>query len=301
MKPNRILAALCVWGIVSSALHAAEPSFAIKFNRPVRVGQKTHDVLKATVKKSHRITQGGKTHKEEAIEFRAELSGVSEVREVTAEGKTRRLVFTVETFSLSEGGKPAVQPFKKGTVIDATGVADRKKKFEVAGKEVTGPAAKALSECFSLSGPNKKEMNEDEVFGSAQKRPPGSEWDINAKALVEFFPAEVPFVLKADEVSGKVKFTGIGEHGGVSCCELKMEITMKPASFKGMPDGFKLSKADIGSSAEKMLPVDAASLIPEEKVDQRVDFTGTIPTSDGPVNIEFVNRSSKERLSRPVK
>ena len=58
---------------------------------------------------------------------------------------------------------------------------------------------------------------------------------------------------------------------------------------------------DIGSLAEKMVPVDAASPLPVEKLVQRVNFTGTIPTQDGPVYIEFVNQSSKERLSRALK
>ena len=302
MKTIPILAALCaaVMALPSPSLAGETKTYPLKLNRPFKAGQKTHDRFKAVMSKSQRVSQGEKVFKEEATGIRAELSGVTEVREVTPGSKVRRLTFKVEKFTLTAGTAAEVQPFKPGTIIEATGVEDRKKKFEVDGKEVTGPAAEALKEFFSLSGPGKKETDDEAVYGSAGPRAPGSEWDINGKSLLETL-TDAPFVLTEKEVSGTVKFTGVREQAGVPCCELKMEVTMNPSSFKGMPEGFKLSKVDIKSSGVRMVPVAATGIIPAETLEQRVDFTGTFPTGDGPVNLEFTNRSSKERISRPVK
>ena len=60
-------------------------------------------------------------------------------------------------------------------------------------------------------------------------------------------------------------------------------------------------KVDLKLSGEKMVPVDAALPVPAEKMDQRMEFNGTIPTPSGELKIAFFDRTVKERTSTPLK
>ena len=144
-------------------------------------------------------------------------------------------------------------------------------------------------------------MDEDAVFGSREARTPGSEWSVHVKPLIESMPEDMPFTLREEQVQGKVKFTGVETVDGVESCRVKMGVTMKPASIKGMPAGFKLSSVNIKISGEKLAPVDHSLPIPADKMDQQMEFSGVIPTPAGMVSMKVFHRTVKDRVSTPVK
>jgi hypothetical protein len=303
MRTNPLLLSVCAAALIVPFSASAQDGkkYQLKLDRPDKAGDKSQEVFSATLEKSQRITQGDTTLKEEVSDVKMELSGEQEVLEVSAQGKVKKLSFKVEKFTLKEEENPVQEPFKPGTVITGTGGEDGKEKFEADGKEIKGRAAEALSEVLSMNGARKKQIDEDAAFGTKEPRAVGSEWDVDAKAFLESMPDDMPLVLKPESVRGKAKFPAVKTINGVECCQFQMSVTMKPESIKGMPPGFKLETVNIKVGGEQMVPVDGALQVPAEKMDQQMEFSGSIPSPAGAVKIAVFNRTVKERTSKPVK
>ena len=304
MKTIRQLSALCAAALLLPSLSTSAQEgkeYTIKLDRPDKAGDKSREEMKATIERSQRLTRGDEKLKDEASDMQVALTGVLEVVEVSEKGNMRKLTFTVEKSSLQEETGAAKELFKPGTVITGISGTDDKDKFEVEGKPVTGSAAEALNELFSLSGNDKKQIDEDAVFGTTKPRAAGSEWAVEPKKFIESMPEDLPFTLEEDGVKGTVKFPAVKQANGVECCQLQVSVTMKPATFKGMPRGFKLAKASFKVSTESLAPVDATLPLAEEKMDQRMEFSGEIPAPDGAMTLEIFRRTVKERKSAPVK
>ncbi len=305
MKANLFFLSVCAAALFVPFSASAQEGkkYELKLDRPDKAGDKSHEVLKGTLEKSQKISQGDKTLKEEVGDLKVELSGDQEIVEVSDKGNVKKLTFKVEKFTLKEGEEPEEEPFKPGTVISGTGGTDSgKDKFEVDGKEVKGPAAEALNELLSMNGNKKKQIDEDAIFGTKEARAAGSEWAVDSKAMLESMPGDMPMSIKPEGVQGKVKFPAVKTVDGIECAQFQINISIKPDSIKKMPAGFKLDKVNVKITGERMLPVDPAVPVPAEKMSQQMEFSGTIPGPGGDdVTISVFQRTIKDRTSKPVK
>jgi len=298
MKTNTLLLSICVLVLPFSASAQDAKKYQIKLERPDKAGDKSHEEITATLEKSNRITQRGKVVKEEASDTKVSLTGTLEVLEVSDKGKIKKLTFKVEKFTRQEEAGTEDEPLKAGTVITGTAVEGRDKdKFEVEGKEVEDGTAEVLRRLLPMSGADKKQTDDDVMFGSKDPQAPGSEWKVDPKVFLDSMPDDMPFKLEEEHVSGKVKFAAVKTADGIESCQVQMAVEMKPSSLDGLPPGFKADKMLFKVTGEKLAPVDPSLIIPYEKMDQKTDVSG----ATGPLKLEIYQRTVRERTSKAVK
>jgi len=294
---------LCVAALLCPLFSSAQEAktYTIQFERPDKVGEKWREEAKAVIEKSQLVKQGDKVIKEEKRDLRVTLSGEVEVLEVSARGDAMKSKFKVEKFTIQDEESPETQPVKPGTVITATGGEGRKDKFEADGKEITGDAAEALGELIQMKAADDKDMDENAVLGTKTPRAAGSEWEVDRKAFLESLPDDAPFELEPEDVSGKVKFPAVKTVNGIDYCQVQMAVTMKPKELKNMPPGFKPSKINFKISHERLVAVDPALKSPGEKMDQLLEFSGTVKGPAGSVEMSVFQRTIKERKRTELK
>lgn len=298
-----LLLPLCAAALFCPAFSSAQEAktYSIKYERPDKVGEKWREEAKAVIEKSQTLKQGDKVIKEEKRDLRVTLSGEVEVLEVSAKGDAMKSKFKVEKFTIQDEETPETQPVKPGTVITATGGEGRKDKFEADGKEITGDAAEALGELIQMKAADDKDLDEDAMLGTKTPRAAGTEWEVDRKAFLESLPDDAPFDLEEEDVTGKVKFPAVKTVNGIECCQVQMAVTLKPKELKGMPPGFKPSKINFKVSHERMVAVDLALKSPGEKMDQLMEFSGTIKGPAGSVEMSVYHRTTKERKRSELK
>lgn len=227
--------------------------YTIKLARARKPGDKYK--LTSKGKSSLKITQDGKPlpqSKEYTWDYEAEVT----VKAVSAKGESTAEDHKVIKLEITAKGATKT-PIAKDAVVVAT-VKDGKEHFAVDGKPLGRKVRAVLKDIVNLDDGDG--IDEEKVFGTADKKKVGDSWDVNVKDLVASWEAKFKgsaLPLKAENITGKVTLAGDKEMNGIKALQLTMIVTMKNVAPPMGP--VKAEKGDMTVSLEGWIPQDPAS------------------------------------------
>lgn len=272
-------------------------SYLIKLNRPVKVGDKSHETFKLEAVKQQRVSSGEKVMSDKKEEIKAELTGVGEVLALTPNGRIQKLTFKLEKFVFQNDQEAPQEPFKAGATIAGELDPSGKAVYTSADGELTKASLSVLAKLLELK-PDKKVESDDEIFGTLAPRAVGTEWKVNAADALKTMPDDMPFKVAEKDFTGVVKFPALKQVGGKDHCIVQaiMTITPKEMDLKGL----KLNSMVIRAEMTKDVPVDTKAVTPYS----RMKFSSTVDaggdTLNGPVHLEITASETKTNESKKI-
>lgn len=166
---------------LSSTLFAQD--YAIKLHRPEKAGNEYHYSVSVLSTNAMVLTVNGAVKKSDQQEMQAQFKGLVKILEINAAGNPKKVALTVEKFTIMEKGAIS-EALPPGTVIIGSVVANQKELYQVKGKPVEKNVADALRH---IAGLDKLDAggDEDEIFGTHDRKKKGDSWDIDGEKLVK--------------------------------------------------------------------------------------------------------------------
>ena len=247
-------------GAVGAAATAAAPAadaYAIKLNRPLRVGDKfafTADA--AFVQTLTADLSGGQTRTLQPLSLSVHFDGTEEILAVGPRGEPTRAAYTVAACTAREG-KQQVAVVQPGHVVT---VDAGKWKSQM---DVDQGAFTIQDDFFArmvLSLPNLGHVGDDECFGSDKPQKVGDAWPARPDPLVQSFASAPGMKVKKQNVSGTIKLAGLEAVDGVPCLrvqgKIKVEHFLPPAT--DLPERSKAQDATYEYKFPRLITADPA-------------------------------------------
>ena len=190
------------------------------------------------------------------------LEATVEVLALDAIGEEAKLACTVEkcTRITPEGETELVA---KGKVLIAEGKGkDTVFTLKDGGEALSKEATEALDLVISLD--TNDTVNDDELFGTKEKKKPGESWPVGAEAVAKD-SERVGVVVKPGDVEGSFRLDGIEKEGEVECLKLSGNLVVKKLVAKaddgeddGLPEGFVVEGGSMEAKYAGLFPVDSS-------------------------------------------
>jgi len=249
---TRIFLAVCLFASIAFA----EETYAIRFVRPMKAGDKFDVSAKVAYEDEVSTTFDADPIEDEKTIVACRLTGELTIVAVTSKGLPTALRLKLKTVDCVEDGKPA-EFFKIGDVLGLK----REEPDNVA--EVNGEAAEDIQAQVIeslLSVEKEGEVTDDDIFGTAEKVKVGAEWPVNQKAAVEDMVRNGVKGLKPAGVTGTATLVRTSKFGDKPSLLLRMEakIDGKAVELSSLPPDVKATRFHSEYTEEVDLPVDAA-------------------------------------------
>jgi hypothetical protein len=270
--------------VLAGASPAAAPDYAIKLDRPEKVGAEYR--LTATGRQSgvSKVTVDGKAQPPEKMDMAVDFDAAVKVLEVDKNGEPSKITLTMDKCSVKEGETAAAEVLPKGTVVSAF-VKGMKTIFEVNGKAVEPATEEALKLVIHLGTGG---SGNDAGFGTNQRKKVGEQWPINAEVAAQDAQRH-DIKISKDDIKGTVKLVGAVKVGATECLDIQAEFTADRIKAP-LPPGVKLENATLKATFAGKFPVDASLRAPEVSESMEITMLArSEPNADGPtVVVEVV-------------
>ena len=210
--------AVLAWAVATSAAAANEPAtkHVVTFDRRPAVGQAYK--FTCSYKRAQTAPFAGPKKREPWKRLHvAHCEGIWTPLEVGKDGKTTKVVFTVERFVYQLNADPE-QSIPRGTTFTSE-LKDGKTVLAMSGGEVP-EAMRLVLEQFMFLGSGS--ISADERFGTKVPRAVGEEWPMSAAATAAGFRA-LGSNVDEKEIAGIVKLSGLREEDGAKCFVIESE------------------------------------------------------------------------------
>ena len=289
---------------VSIALIATAPlaradeakSYLIKLNRPVTVGDKSHETFKYEAAKQQRVSSGEKVVSDKKEVLKAEVAGVGEVLALTPHGRIQKFTFKLEKFVVQTDEGAPQEPFKAGAIISGELNELGKAVYTSDGGEITKSARTVIEKLLELKPDKKIESDDDKIFGTLAPRAVGTEWKVIPADALATMPEDMPFKVAEKDLTGVVKFPAVKQVRGKDHGVFQAVITIQPKEMD--LKGLKLNSMVIRAVMEKDVPLDPKAIVPFSKTvfSSTMDADGNTP--NGPVHLEMTASETKTNESK---
>lgn len=262
--------------LVAGALSAAD--YSIQLHRSRRIGEKARMTVRLTERQERRLIVEGQVTRQRKESYGVEFAAVGQVDAVDAKGHVTRSTFTVEKcLRTSDTGSTNVVP--RGTIITASS-REGTTLFEYAdGQPVPDGTSQLLG---SLVSTYTGGADEDEMFGTRDRKKIGDSWPINAEAVRRDFEQKQP-ELSLDSVRGSTRLKRVARFNGMDCLEIEVALQWRPVP-KEPPIGMTLESSEVAGTFAGRFPVDETRqpLYGVQEFTMKTSLTGKL----GPVQPE---------------
>jgi hypothetical protein len=261
-----------VAGVVLAACacgaRAADTTYEVKLNRPVKVGEKFAVSQRAALERAMRVTPAGGVAQLHSEKLEAALDAAMEVQAVEDDGSAKSMHLTVKKLTLARDGEEAVEALKPGSEIDVA-IGEKEVAFAMKDGQLSQVARTALETVYH---PHTTKKTDDDLFGTTQRQPVGASWAMNTKLIAEQMPG-----MKMDpaKTSGSAKLVGVKETSGVQMLEVNAAFDSKDAALKGLPGAVK--ESTIRGEFETEVPVDTSDPSRTSQIKMVVHAVSEIP------------------------
>jgi hypothetical protein len=268
--------ALCI--PIGRALGADE-DYAIKLHRSANVGDGC--TLKAIKSQRQKTDAPGMPMLSQSNEARYELHG-SEVVTSSSNGNATKVRLTVDSLTLASSGN-SQDLVPKGTILSLT-YKDGKLTVMQENTELGPEVAAALEGIVDIDDPAKT-VNDDDQFGTPDRKKIGAKWDIN-KAKVAQFAKESGVDVAPADVSGSVQLLGTKDVDAKKCLDLEMDLTFKNMKIP-VPPGMTVDKGEGTVKVSVLLPIDVKLPAGSDHIENNISIAMSGPGPDGkPMQIQ---------------
>jgi hypothetical protein len=287
----RLCAALFALLLTSAAAPAADAPYAIKIDRPAKVGDAyvTHIVVESSRITTYTLASGPR--RDEEI-LAGDLTARVDVREVDPTGSEKTLTLTVQKFTIGADHKQAVA---SGQIIEvarsATGVTVNLQ----GGASLDADARQILGLIYDRL--NVSNVSDDDVFGSKTPRQVGDSWPVNA-VLAAKQASGADITLQAADVTGQSTLKALATVDGIPALRLATTMTIHNAAprYKGAT----VEKSDVKADMNVVVPVDPSLRTLESESTLQTTVTLKL-AGDTPTQVDVQGRQHVTRTNTPIK
>jgi len=212
---------------------ATGDGFILKFDRPLKEGQKYKVVSTGSVK--GKTTVDGKPIPKQSTNMTYAFEAVVTVKAVhAASGKATKLEVKIIKLQSTVGGATK-ELLPADTLVLAESAGD-KEKFSVDGKPVAKPLGKVLGYVIDLFDGDA--TTTDEVFGPGGPKKPGDSWKPNAAKMLASLKTkfkDAAMVPKPSDVTGKVTFVAAKKVDGMDVLQIVAKVKVNNIAPKMGP------------------------------------------------------------------
>lgn len=276
--------------LVFMPLFAFAEEYEIVLTRPFKVGDACK--ISALTRDNEKLTVlvGGeiKEKKDEILEVH--LEAIATVLGTDEFGRVNKGHINIQNFVIDKNGETET-PFPKGTSVIAF-VRDKKENFLVNGQAVNDDINKAFGMVITLStgGPN-----DDDIFGSKEKRRIGEKWEINKKNAVADLKESY---FNVDNINGVVTLDKIVNEDGIDCLQLSTKIQAKNFELgdEFPPDvSVETELADMQGIQKGLFPIDTNIGIIKENHEMYISTRATARSTSNSNAPEITLEANFER------
>jgi hypothetical protein len=230
---------------------ALAQDYEIRLNRPMTVGQEYQ--VSATGRESQKatVTVNGQAVKNENQESAIEVELAAKVLEVDKNGDPSKASLKIGK-CLEVTGEKQTPLVPAGTVVLAS-LKNKEPVFEIDGQKASPEAQRALSQVYSLG---KGGANDNQVFGTAERKKVGDRWAMNSELAAKDAAAN-GIDVKPEDIKGAVTLEKIVKAGGTDCLQLAAEINI--ARFAPLvPPGLVVEKGTVQGKMSGAFPINTS-------------------------------------------
>lgn len=278
-------------GIATASLSAEE--YAIKLDRPQKVGDVRRVSASASRKMSLLMKSGDQTIKDDKQDVRAELVATEKVLAVNESGRPIALGYVVEKFECeTPAGKHAIG---NGKVVIGK-LEGEEERYEIKDGDLPDEAKQAFELVATLES---QKSSDDDVFGTDKPQAVGASWPVAAEKAVKDL-AEQGVVIEPSDLVGSVKLVSTKQAGGRECLEISGSMKASKMKFSEVP-ALNIESSDVSATIWGLFPTDLSMPRSEEKADMSMSLTGKLDAGAQTMTMKIDVRQELKRTFSAAK
>ena len=278
--------------LVAGATATAAETYAIKLDRPAKVGQEFTVTATADVDRTVKVTANGQAQPDKNDKYKAELTGTQKVESVNDKtGSATKVTVTVDKLT-----KDGTDLFPAGTVItaDHTGA---KTAYTVAGADVDPEKAAVLDSLIEV-GSADQAVSEDQAMGTDKPQAVGGTWDGDSAKVVDMLSGE-QLPISAEHVKASGKLVAVKAVDGTPSEVVESTITADAFDAGKQMQGLTVTGGSFDGKVTETLPTDAA--LPATAMDGHFKMALKATGGGGAVTVDVSGEQTTHRTMAPKK
>jgi hypothetical protein len=264
--------------------------FEIRIVRQMKVGERVEVNGSAQVSE-HAVTSAmGNVVQENKKEFEAEFVGVLEALGVNDEKNVIKYRITVNRCLMTpKGAEEPEELLASGTEVVAE-LVEKEESYTVDGEDVSPQAKKVLGLFVDF---RKQTIDEDETFGTKERKKVGDSWPIDAEKTARSAKDD-DIEVEAADIEGSTTVVDRLDVDGVPCLEMRTLLKIKKIA-PPLPPSLKIEKSGIEADFQAHFPVDVTKLRLWEKTKMTVHMEAKGQPSPQAPEIHVVVKNSEAK------
>ncbi|MEW6306806.1 MAG: hypothetical protein AB1705_25350 [Verrucomicrobiota bacterium] len=281
MKINLAIALGCALAVQLQA-----QDYEIRMSWPVKVGQRFRQITTAQESKEVTLTASGQIVRESRDSFNVRFESTLTIDEADARGKSTRQTHKVVRLEKVKDGR-AENLLPKGAVVSAS-VVGGKTAFQIDGQPTTGEAQRALGLVIALKA---GEFNDDDMFGTKERKKVGESWPIDTRQLTqEFFARTKDY--EVGDMSGTMTLKGLVKLDSRDSLHITGKVTSDMVGR--LPSGLKLEQGSMTWRLDGKFPLNATLPDAEQSQDMNISFSARGVSQPGAPEVQMKAEFTKD-------
>lgn len=300
MFARTLIHTLLVLTLAAPSLVADEKKYEVRFERPLKVGDKYKLVASTTFVQQGTVIVNGRQRPVPGQASGYSLTAVVEVLETTKSGGVKKARLSID--NLSEAGVGAdVALLDRDSVV----IGEKKGKddaFTLQDGELPPAAHEALEKLVSFD--KEDSISDDKAFGPGGPKAVGDTWKVNSKQFAKGMN-QVGVRVKPDDIKGEVTLAGTTTWDKLDCLEMKVKLSMADAkpTDANLPAGMSMKESSAEMTGNMVLPQDTtlAQLRDNAKLVFHMTLTNNAGEGQPSVEVKTETTMTLSRVVTPVK
>lgn len=251
MRYFKFTLGMLVIGLMASALNAED--YAIKFDHPMKIGDKYTVSGSATEDLSKTISNDGKVIRDQKSNSKVAITADLTVLKVNKRGRPTAVKGLILNMNVEHDGRASASLPKK-SVVDIS-VVGKKQICRMKGKKLPPVTSQPLNSVIKLA---KFDSTDDDVFGTKKRIKVGEQWDVNKQRMITDM-ATTGLQLTPENIEGYAKLLKTTKVDDNECILVETEFELNKLSSPRLPPTLKIKKADMKVKSLTTLPIDDAT------------------------------------------
>lgn len=247
----RLAACLGFFAVQLPAFAASATDYPIQLVRKSVVGERYVVTIHGTQEQTMTRTVNGNPVPGQDGLVIANLEATGEVLALTPSGHEAKVKLTVQKFSRTEAGRSG-EVLAPGTelIVERKGA---KTEYLLGGKPVT-PELAATLELVGVELGNDDSANDDQVFGTKERKKPGDSWSVNAAAAAADI-SKMGLAVEPANMTGSTTLAEVVKTGSQEQLRIQGALAIKNVSIP-LPPGIAVKSSDMNVTYTGLFPVD---------------------------------------------
>ncbi len=267
-------------------------TYEVRLHRPAVVGRRARVTSEGVNVRTTHTALTGQPARDEGDNVRVHFRAVERVVSVAADGRARQSDYTIERFE-SQDAHGAHVLARSGQVLSVTRGARREDGvFTLDGLPLMPTTRTALAMVVSLTN---GAPNDDEAFGTTERRAVGASWPMNAALAQRDFQTRFGARIT---LSGNTQIARQAVVRRTPCLEMVATVDGTVGELPGLPQGATIRTGTLHMTMTGMFPVETSAPALTSSEDMTMQVAVELPARAGQVQI--TTRETKTETFEPL-